>query len=70
MKLPLATRTRPEIATKLTILQDECRRVAYLESRRHVLEGNNELALPAAERSLIFAKAVHGDNSIELIPPS
>ncbi|KAE8301257.1 hypothetical protein GL50803_0033037 [Giardia duodenalis] len=69
MKLPLATRTRPEIATKLTILQDECRRVAYLESRRHVLEGNNELALPAAERSLIFAKAVHGDNSIELIPP-
>lgn len=30
---------------------------------------NNELALPAAERSLIFAKAVHGDNSIELIPP-
>lgn len=69
MKLPLATRTRPEISSKLRSLRDECRRVAYLESRRHVLEGNNELALPAAERSLSFAKEIYGNNSVELIPP-
>lgn len=69
LKLPLATRIRPEITSKLALLQDECRRIAYLESRRHVLEGNNELALPAAERSLKFARDVHGDQSIELVPP-
>lgn len=40
-----------------------------MESRRHVLEGHHELALPAAERSLSFAREVHGQNSIDLVPP-
>ncbi|KAH0574490.1 hypothetical protein SS50377_24448 [Spironucleus salmonicida] len=69
LKLPLATRSRPETANRLAALQDECRRVSYLESRRHVLEGNNELALPAAERSLFFAREVHGQGSVDLVPP-
>ncbi|CAL6041822.1 Conserved_hypothetical protein [Hexamita inflata] len=69
LSLPLATRARPETANRLFALRDECRRVAYLESRRHVLEGHHELALPAAERSLHFAREVHGQNSVDLVPP-
>ena len=34
-----------------------------------MLEAHHELALPAAERSLHFAREVHGQHSIELVPP-
>lgn len=69
LSLPLATQARPETAARLYALRDECRRVAYLESRRHVLDCHHELALPAAERSLHFAREVHGPNSVDLVPP-
>ena len=69
LSLPLATMARPETSSRLFNLRDECRRVAYLESRRHVLEGHHELALPAAEKSLKFAREVHGNNAVDLVPP-
>ncbi|CAL6071590.1 Conserved_hypothetical protein [Hexamita inflata] len=69
LEMPLAARTRPEVSGRLILLQDECRRVCYLQSRRHVLEENVQLALPAAERSLQYARAVHGNESTELVSP-
>ena len=67
LEMPMATRSRPEVAQRLMSLQDECRRICYLQSRRHVLEEDVSLALPAAERSLQFARAVHGSDSPELV---